>query len=180
MGMNAPPLTPTLLSPCTLGSLSEFIALLVFHRKQPGQQKMTGRRDGRTACYHHCAQQELKPVEPWENQEGPHPQPTGLLTHPFFSQHVPKKLAVEAGAEDTPNRVNCAGLAKERRGREPLEAPQAGRGRKEVGWGRDHKASDRERKRGIRSEGPCGAQSRQGEKISLGLSLAQTNETMSP
>lgn len=55
-----------------------------------------------------------------------------------------------------------------RGGAESQEEPQAWRGRKEVGRGRDHKASDRGRKRGIRPEGPCSAQSRQGEKISLG------------
>lgn len=55
-----------------------------------------------------------------------------------------------------------------RGGAESQEEPQAWRGRKEVGRGRDHKASDRGRKRGIRPEGPCSAQSRQGEKISVG------------
>lgn len=115
-------------------NLSMFIALLVFHRKQLGrQQKITvagGMATQSQLVTTTIPLQQWELVEPLGNGEDPHTLPKGFLHTPFslttVGGLVPKKLAVKTEAGDTPNRVNCSGLAKYRAGAE--RAPRGASG----------------------------------------------------
>lgn len=82
--------------------------------------------------------QKWKPVKSSGKGEGSHPQPRGFLHMPFFlttaGNLVPKKLAVETGAGDTPHRATCASLAKEKAGAEREPGGASGMQAEEIGW----------------------------------------------